>query len=157
MVKRTNMDSATCPVARSLDAIGDWWSLLIVREAFVNVRRFGDFQKRLGLAKNILATRLRDLVAGGILEMRPASDGSAYQEYVLTEKGRSLVTVMIALRQWGEEHLYKPGEPTTILLDRRNKKPLAKLQVMSEDGRPLGVSDMTLLPPPEPADGTESD
>jgi DNA-binding HxlR family transcriptional regulator len=157
MVKRTNMDSATCPVARSLDAIGDWWSLLIVREAFVNVRRFGDFQKRLGLAKNILATRLRDLVAGGILEMRPASDGSAYQEYVLTEKGRSLVTVMIALRQWGEEHLYKPGEPTTILLDRRNKKPLAKLQVMSEDGRPLGVSDMTLLPPPEPADGTESE
>ncbi|MEC5159976.1 MULTISPECIES: winged helix-turn-helix transcriptional regulator [unclassified Janthinobacterium] len=156
MVKRTCMDNATCPVARSLDAIGDWWSLLIVREAFINVRRFGDFQKRLGLAKNILTTRLRNLVAGGILEMRPASDGSAYQEYVLTEKGRSLVTVMVALRQWGEEYLYEPGEPTTILRDRLNKKPLAKLQVLSEDGRPLGVSDMTLLPAPVAADGAES-
>ncbi|MFM9435486.1 DNA-binding HxlR family transcriptional regulator [Janthinobacterium sp. CG_23.3] len=156
MVKRTCMDNATCPVARSLDAIGDWWSLLIVREAFINVRRFGDFQKRLGLAKNILTTRLRNLVAGGILEMRPASDGSAYQEYVLTEKGRSLVTVMVALRQWGEEYLYAPGEPTTILRDRLNKKPLAKLQVLSEDGRPLGVSDMTLLPAPVAADGAES-
>jgi DNA-binding HxlR family transcriptional regulator len=156
MVKRTSMDRAACPVARSLDAIGDWWSLLIVREAFVNTRRFGDFQKHLGLAKNILATRLRNLVAEGILEMRPASDGSAYQEYVLTDKGRSLVTVMVALRQWGEEHLYQPGEPKTILRDRLNKKPLAKLQILSEDGRPLGVSDMTLLPPPEPARGAES-
>lgn len=156
MVKRTSMDTAACPVARALDTIGDWWSLLIVREAFVNTRRFGDFQKRLGLAKNILATRLRNLVAEGILEMRPASDGSAYQEYVLTEKGRSLLTVMVALRQWGEEHLFQPGEPTTILRDRLNKKPLAKLQVMSQDGRPLGVSDMTLLPPPGPAHGAES-
>lgn len=156
MVKRTSMDRAACPVARSLDAIGDWWSLLIVREAFANTRRFGDFQKHLGLAKNILATRLRNLVAEGILEMRPASDGSAYQEYVLTDKGRSLVTVMVALRQWGEEHLYQPGEPQTILRDRLNKKPLAKLQILSEDGRPLGVSDMTLLPPPEPARGAES-
>lgn len=148
MVKRTNMDSATCPVARSLDAIGDWWSLLIVREAFVNVRRFGDFQKRLGLAKNILSTRLRELVAAGILETRPASDGSAYNEYVLTEKGRSLVTVMIALRQWGEEHLYQPGEPTTILLDKATKKPLRKLEILSADGTRLGLSDLTLLPPP---------
>jgi DNA-binding HxlR family transcriptional regulator len=156
MVKRTCMDNSTCPVARSLDAIGDWWSLLIVREAFVNVRRFGDFQKRLGLAKNILATRLRQLVAVGILEMRPASDGSAYREYVLTEKGRSLVTVMIALRQWGEEHLFEPGEPTTALLDKATKKPLRKLEILSAQGVPLGLSDLTLVQPEDISDTTST-
>jgi len=77
------------PVARSLDAIGDWWSLLIVRNAFSGQRRFGEFQKSLGMAKNILTVRLRKLVGCGILEIVPASDGSAYQEYVLTKKGRA--------------------------------------------------------------------
>jgi DNA-binding HxlR family transcriptional regulator len=141
------MESATCPVARSLDAIGDWWALLIVREAFAEVGRFGDFQKRLGLAKNILATRLRGLVAEGILETRPASDGSAYQEYVLTPKGRSLYTVMIALHQWGQENLFEPGEPITALLDRATGKPLRKLEILSADGVPLGVADLALVQP----------
>jgi DNA-binding HxlR family transcriptional regulator len=147
MVKRTSLDSATCPVARSLDAIGDWWALLIVREAFDNVRRFGDFQKRLGLAKNILATRLRSLVAEGILETRPASDGSAYHEYVLTKKGRSLYTVMIALHQWGQENLFEPGEPITALLDMATRRPLRKLEILSADGIPLGLADLTLVQP----------
>src|ERR1700722_10444707 len=102
MVKRTSFKDAACPIARSLDEIGDWWSLLIVRDAFLGVRRFGDFQRSLGMAKNILAARLRTLVAHRILETRPASDGSAYQEYRLTEKGRGLYTVIVALRQWGE-------------------------------------------------------
>lgn len=88
MVKRTRLPDAECPVARSLDAIGDWWSLLIVRDAFDGIRRFGEFQRNLGMAKNILSARLRTLVEHGVLEVIPASDGSAYQEYVLTDKGR---------------------------------------------------------------------
>src|ERR1700758_1060688 len=87
MVKRTTHSDSLCGVARPLDAIGDWWSLLIVRDAFDGARRFGEFQRSLGLAKNILSVRLRNLVTHGILKMEPASDGSAYQEYVLTEKG----------------------------------------------------------------------
>lgn len=79
MVKRTSFEEAACPVARSLDAIGDGWSLLIVRDAFDGLRRFGEFQKNLGMAKNILSDRLRTLTAHGILEAAPASDGSAYQ------------------------------------------------------------------------------
>lgn len=146
MVKRTCMEDANCPIARSLDAIGDWWSLLIVREAFAGVRRFNEFQKELGLAKNILASRLRDLVAQGIFEMRPAADGSAYQEYVLTKKGRSLATVMIALWQWGEEHLFAPGEPSTRILDKETQRPLRKLALQAEDGRALRLSDIMLLP-----------
>src|SRR5688572_33038504 len=110
MVKRTSHSSASCPVARPLDAIGDWWSLLIVRDAFDGLRRFGEFQRSLGLAKNILASRLRNLVAHGILETVPASDGSAYHEYVLTSKGRDLFPLLVALRQWGERHFFAPGE-----------------------------------------------
>ena len=86
MVKRTRLQEDVCPVARSLDVIGDWWSLLIVRDALSGVRRFSEFQRSLVVAMGMLAARLRDLVAEGVLETAPASDGSAYQEYVLTPK-----------------------------------------------------------------------
>src|ERR1700737_4723329 len=95
-----------CPVARSLDTIGEWWSLLIVRDALGAIRRFSDFQKSLGLAKNVLSARLKKLVACGIMEQVPASDGSAYREYALTQKGRELFPVIVALRQWGESYLF---------------------------------------------------
>ena len=106
MVKRTSHRKTSCPVARPLDAIGDWWSLLIVRDVFDGLRRFGEFQKNLGLAKNILAARLRNLVKHGILDTVPASDGSVYREYALTEKGRGLFLVVVALRQWGERIIF---------------------------------------------------
>jgi DNA-binding HxlR family transcriptional regulator len=107
-VRRTDLSQNACPVARSLSVVGDWWSLLVVRDALRGVRRFGEFQTRLGLAKNILAARLRALVEAGILELQPASDGSAYQEYVLTEKGRSLRPVVEALAAWGNVHCAAP-------------------------------------------------
>jgi DNA-binding HxlR family transcriptional regulator len=104
------MKTADCPVARTLDLVGEWWTLLILRDALGGLKRFSEFQQSLGMAKNILAARLRKLVDNGILELRPASDGSAYQEYVITEKGRSLSGVVQALREWGEQHLAE-GEP----------------------------------------------
>ena len=141
MVKRTSLEGAACPVARSLDAIGDWWSLLIVRDAFDGVRRFGELQKSLGVAKNILSDRLRTLVAHGILEVAPASDGSAYQEYVLTDKGRALFPVIVGLRQWGEEHYYGPAEAHSTLIDRKRGQPVRKLEIRAQDGRLLGPDD----------------
>ena len=101
-MKRTSLTQAECPVARSLDAIGDWWSLLIVRDAFDGISRFGEFRRSLGIAKGMLTARLRDLVECGVLETAPASDGSAYHDYLLTEKGRALFPVVVALRQWGQ-------------------------------------------------------
>jgi DNA-binding HxlR family transcriptional regulator len=86
---------------RCVDLIGDRWSLLIVRDAFDGMRRFGDFQRSLGVARNILSDRLKKLVDAGILAMQGASDGTAYQEYVLTTKGESLFPIVVALRQWG--------------------------------------------------------
>src|ERR1700733_3612743 len=103
MVKRTSLEQAECPVARSLDALGDWWSLLIIRDAFLGARRFGEFHRRLGLARNILTVRLRALGEHGILTTAPASDGSTYQEYLLTPKGRGVFPILVALRQWSEE------------------------------------------------------
>lgn len=103
MSERIHPTSAICPVARFLDAIGDRWSLLIVRDAFDGSRRFGDFQRELGVARNILTDRLRRLVDAGVLELQPASDGSSYQEYVLTAAGEQLFPVVVAMRQWGEK------------------------------------------------------
>ncbi|MGW5263542.1 winged helix-turn-helix transcriptional regulator [Microbispora sp. NPDC004025] len=149
MVRRTRFDDSDCPVARSVDAIGDWWSLLIVRDAFDGHRRFGEFQRSLGVAKNILAARLRALVAGGVFEVVPASDGSAYQEYVLTPKGRELFPVIVALRQWGEGHFFDEDEPHSRLVDRRSARPLAPLLIQAADGRPVGPEDTVVLKVPQ--------
>src|SRR5260370_6015686 len=127
MVKRTSFEKAECPVAGSLDALGDWWSLLIIRDAFLGLRRFGEFQKNIGLAKNILTVRLRTLVDHGILKTVPASDGSAYQEYVLTPKGRGVFPVLVALRQWSEEFCGESDAFPTLLVDRIKGRPARKL------------------------------
>jgi DNA-binding HxlR family transcriptional regulator len=138
MVKRTSLEKAECPVARSLDAIGDWWSLLIIRDAFLGIRRFSEFQKNIGLAKNILTVRLRTLVDRGILTTAPASDGSAYRDYVLTPKGRGIFPVLVALRQWSEEFSGETDGFSTLLVDRDKGRPVRKLELRSADGRLLG-------------------
>ena len=145
MVKRISHGESMCGVARPLDAIGDWWSLLIVRDAFDGLRRFGEFQRNLGLAKNILSARLRNLVEHGILELVPASDGGAYQEYVLTEKGRGLFPVLVALRQWGDEFFFSPDEPHVALVDRAQGMPLPRLELRAQDGRVLEPEDTMVI------------
>lgn len=125
-------------MARPLDAIGDGWSLLIVRDAFEGLRRFGQFQKSLGVAKNILAARLTNLVEQGILETVPAG---AHHEYVLTAKGRGLFPVLVALRQWSDEFAFGPDEPHYRVVDRENRQPLARLEIRAADGRPLTPED----------------
>jgi DNA-binding HxlR family transcriptional regulator len=152
MVKRVSHKDSSCGVARPLDAIGDWWSLLIVRDAFDGLRRFGEFQKDLGLAKNILAARLRNLVAHGIMDTVPASDGSAYQEYVLTEKGRGLFPLLVALRQWGDEFFFEPGEAHVLLVDRKTGRPVRKLELRAQDGRIMGPQDTVVRRPPNSTD-----
>ena len=144
-VRRRSLETATCPIARSLDLIGDWWSLLIIRDAFFGITRFSEFQQDLGLARNILASRLKTLVAGGIMTTAPASDGSAYQEYVLTEKGQALLPVLVALGQWGVDFLFEPGERHTRLIDSQSGRPPKRLHVRSQDGRSLGFDDIAFV------------
>jgi DNA-binding HxlR family transcriptional regulator len=146
-MRRTSFAEAECPIARSLDAIGDWWSLLIIRDASLGKRRFGEFQKSLGAAKNILAARLRTLVEHGILKTAPASDGSAFQEYVLTPKGRGIFPILVALRQWSEEFEPDPAI-ATLLVDREKGRPVRKLELRAQDGRLLNCTDTVLKPNP---------
>jgi DNA-binding HxlR family transcriptional regulator len=146
MVRRTSFEKAKCPIARSLDAIGDWWSLLIIRDAFLGFRRFGEFQKHLGCAKNILTVRLRALVDQGILTTAPASDGSAYQEYLLTSKGRGVFPILVALRQWSEEFACEGDGFPEVLVDRNKGQPVRKLELRAQDGRLLGDRDIKIEP-----------
>lgn len=140
MPKRLTHEGAECPVARAVDIVGDRWSLLIVRDAFDGISRFSEFQRNLGLAKNILSSRLRELVAHGILEVRPAADGSAYHDYALTQKGRDLFAILVSLRQWGEGHLFEDAEPHSVLLDVKNQRPLRKLEVADAAGHVIDSS-----------------
>jgi DNA-binding HxlR family transcriptional regulator len=135
-VRRKSLEGSACAVARSLDVIGDWWSLLVLRDVLAGIRRFSDIQKDLGASKNILAE--------GILEMAPASDGSAFQEYVATPKGKALMPVMIALAEWGNDHLFDDGERINMPLDVECRRPLGRLQIVAHDGRKLTINDVVI-------------
>lgn len=154
MAKRRSLKADSCPMARTLDIVGDQWSLLIVRDAFDGMTRFGEFQQSLGVAKNILADRLKTLVQEGVLSQAPASDGSLYQEYLLTPKGRGLFPVVVSLRQWGEEHLYAKGEPHSTLVERDSGKPVRRIDLRTHDGKPLKPDSTFVKKLPKPAEKT---
>ena len=137
MVENDVSPNRECPVARTLEVIGDRWSLMIIRDAFDGLRRFSEFQKNLGVAKNILASRLKALVEVGVFEVRPASDGSAYKEYDLTEKGQATFALVVSLRQWGERFLFTPQETRSLLVDNESGQPLMPIEVRSSSGRKL--------------------
>ena len=144
-MKHKSNKNSICPLARSLDVVGEWWSLLIVRDAMLGVKRFSEFERRLGMAKNILTARLKLQVEAGVLELVPASDGSAYNEYALTQKGKDLLPTMVALRQWGEKYMFGNGDDHSELHDKKQHKPLAPLVVRSADGSTVGVDDLELV------------
>jgi len=148
-VKRKSLEDDVCATARSLDVIGDWWSLLIVRDVLGGIVRFSELQRHLGVAKNILTARLKTLVDGGILELTPASDGSAYNEYVATKKGRALLPVLVALAQWGSEYLFDKDETCNVPVDSTRERPLKKLKLVAQDGRELTLADVLIAPRPK--------
>ncbi len=141
MARQQTLAQSECPVARTLEAIGDRWALMIIRDAFDDVRRFSEFQKRLGLAKNILTVKLKMLVELGVLQIQPASDGSAYKEYVLTDMGRAVFPIVVSLRQWGERFLFAEGEEHSILLDNERAEPVETIVVRSTAGTVLAPAD----------------
>ncbi|GAA2455244.1 helix-turn-helix domain-containing protein [Streptomyces macrosporus] len=124
-----------CPVARTLDLVGDRWSLLVIRDAMDGARSFTEFQRRTGIARNILTDRLRKLTARGLLAQRTAPSGRR-REYVLTDAGRDLFPVVLALRQWGERHAFAPGEAHSVLVDRHGI-PVPEIAPVGADGTPL--------------------
>jgi DNA-binding HxlR family transcriptional regulator len=142
--KKTDFAEANCGIARSLKIIGDWWSILIVRDAFKGNARFGEFQKSLGLAKNILSTRLKKLVAEGILTVEQDEESPSVNRYVLTQKGQNLYVVLSALWQWGEENCFDGDELKWSLVDKKKGEAVPKLNLVARDGRVLGPRDFCI-------------
>lgn len=117
-MRKASFADMHCSIAQALEIIGEWWTLLILRDAFFGVRRFEDFVERLGIARNVLTNRLDTLVEAGVLERRPYDEARGRYDYLLTEKGRALWPVMTTLRQWGDEWLL--GEDSApVLLEHR--------------------------------------
>jgi DNA-binding HxlR family transcriptional regulator len=114
MLGRT-YDSQTCSVARTLELVGERWTPLIIRDAFLGVRRFGDFAERLGIARNVLQDRLERLVEAGVLEKVPYQERPVRHEYRLTEMGRDLWPTIIAMLKFGDRHLSEDGPPMLIV------------------------------------------
>lgn len=143
-MKRTTFCDMPCPVAQTLEQVGEWWTLLILREAFLGRRRFGEFQQQLGIARNVLSARLRKLVEQDILERRPSKQDGREIEYRLTEKGRDLMPVLLALAQWGERWIYAGRSP----LRYRNRHTGAELQRLTprdRDGVELTARDLEIV------------
>lgn len=110
-MRRTSFEDMNCSIAQCLEAVGDWWTLLIVRDALFGVTRFDDFRTRLGIARNVLTQRLDYLVEQGVMEKEPYQDNPVRYDYKLTEKGRSLWLVVNAMRQWGDTWAAPDGPP----------------------------------------------
>lgn len=141
-MRRTSFSDMSCSIARCLEQVGDGWTLLIIREAFFGTRRFGEFQSHLGIAPNVLTARLQGLVQHGILQAMAESENGRVLDYRLTDKGRDLFPIVIALLQWGDRHTPAPDGPPVQVVDRENGRPIAALQVHSDDGRVLQARDV---------------
>ena len=136
-----------CPVARTLECIGEWWSILILRDAFQGFTRFDDFHKSLGIAPNILSRRLAHLTEAGLFERRLYSERPPRHEYVLTQKGRDLFPMMMAIFAWGNKHKAPRGE-TVLLAERETGRHLSPVIVDAERMVPLTHANVMLVAGP---------
>ena len=143
----TDFAAMECSIARTLDAIGDRWSLLVIRDAFYGVRRFDAFQKELGVARNILTDRLQKLVDKGILERRQYEERPPRFEYRLTERGRDLVGVVLAMMRWGDRWTGK-GEAPVSIIHTTCGHVTQPLVACSECGEELRLGDLLADPIP---------
>ena len=143
-MKATSFADMRCSIARTLEHVGSWWSLLIIRDAMMGVRRFGHFQKSLGIAKATLTARLTELVEGDILQKVPARDGSAHEEYQLTDKGRDLAPVMMAMAQWGDTWAEHPNGRSFAFVHGDTGREIARLLPRLEDGSEIPFTEIRL-------------
>lgn len=151
---RNKIDNLNCSLADSLNLIGEWWTILILRESFFGTRRFEDFQQHLGIARNILTARLSTLCDNGILERVPVKEGAKRHEYRLTTMGRDLLTVIIALTQWGDRWLGKEQGAPVKFIERSSGEVIPEVCVRSKDGRQLKTRDLAMIPGPGASDET---
>jgi DNA-binding HxlR family transcriptional regulator len=146
-MQRKSFDEMPCPIARSLERVGEWWSILILRDAFRGLTRFEEFQKNLGIAPNMLTRRLSSLVEAGMLERRRYNDRPPRYEYVLTERGRDFRSVLGTLMAFGNRH-FAPEGASIMIVDAVTGEPAEPVLVDRRSGRPLVEPDFVLAPGP---------
>jgi DNA-binding HxlR family transcriptional regulator len=143
-----NIDKLNCSIASALDIIGEGWTILILREAFFGSRRFEDFQKHLGIARNILTVRLNKLCDSGVLVRVPIKVGAKRNEYRLTPMGNDLAVILIGLTQWGDRWLNPTqGAPVTFI-ERATGKAVADIAIFTRDGKKLKPRELAVKPGP---------
>lgn len=145
---RSTAFQTNCPIARVTDLLGEGWTLLIIREAFLGTRKFNEFEHQLGIARNILSDRLKKLVETGLLERKPSETDRRVVEYRLSRAGRALYPVLIGLTQWAGEHLCEEASSIRFV-ERASGADIAKLQVLSRDGRSLRPSEIAMVAGPD--------
>lgn len=136
-MRRTRFDRAPCPIARTTDLVGDWWTPLVLRNACFGMRRFEDFQRTLGVPRAILTRRLERLVAEGLLTREPYQQRPLRHEYRLTDQGRAFSDVLAAMWRWGEDWLWPDGEPPVALVHRDTGRRIRPVVVDEETGERL--------------------
>jgi DNA-binding HxlR family transcriptional regulator len=146
-MRRKSFGNMQCPIARSLERVGEWWSILILRDAFHGLTRFDQFEENLGIAPNMLARRLKALVEAGLLERRRYSEHPPRDEYVLTEAGRDFRPVLWALLAWGNKH-FAPEGRSVVIVDSRTGAEAEPVLVDHNSGRPLVAPDFRSAPGP---------
>jgi len=146
-MQRKSFVETQCPIARSLERVGEWWNILILRDAFRGYSRFDEFQDSLGIAPNILARRLKGLVESGLLEKRRYQERPARFEYVLTERGRDFRPVMWSLLAWGNRH-FAPEGASVELIDSETGKVADPMLVDRNSGKPLVAPQFRTAPGP---------
>jgi DNA-binding HxlR family transcriptional regulator len=146
-MQRKSFGNMQCPIARSLERVGEWWSILILRDALHGLTRFDEFQKSLDIAPNMLTRRLNALVEGGLLERRRYSERPPRDEYLLTERGRDFRQVLVALLAWGNKH-FAPEGPSVVLADRKSGAIADPVLVDRVSGRPITDTDYAVVAGP---------
>lgn len=147
MVAKTSFENRPCPIARSLDAVGEWWSILLLRDAFQGLTRFDQFQKSLDIAPNILTRRLNSLVERDLFEKRVYCERPLRHEYVLTAKARDFRPVLLSLLAWGNKHLAPEG-PSLVVVDRADGRWAEPVLVDRQTGSELDSEGFTLATGP---------
>jgi len=146
-MKYTPFDQMNCSLAQTLTVIGERWTLLILREAFFGTKKFSQFQQRLGIARNILSSRLNQLVAEDILLKRSKVEGG-HADYVLTEKGLALQPILLAMTHWGDQYKPHPDGARLEFIERDTGIGIRRMSAVSQDGRSLAPRDIkTVLGP----------
>src|SRR6266849_9500433 len=139
-MQRKSFGQMVCPIARSLERVGEWWSILIVRDALHGLTRFDQFQKSLGIAPNILMRRLNALVEAGVLERRRYSERPPRNEYVPTARGRDFRPILVALLAWGNKH-FAPEGASVLLVKTTTGDAVDPILVDRATGRPIEAPD----------------